>query len=298
MPIPRTTLEQWRTLQAVVDSGGYAQAAARLHRSQSSISYTIARLQEQIGVPLLVIDGRKARLTETGTALLRRSRRLVADALELEQLAVNLAQGWEPELRLVVDAAFPADTLMAALKAFAPDSRGTRVQLQEVVLSGAEDALDGGNADLVIGADVPPGFLGDVLVEIEFIAVAHADHALHRLERDITAADLRREMQVVIRDSGLHRKKDVGWLGAESRWTVTSIETAVTTICNGLGFGWLPRHQVRKALADGVLRPLPLREGGVRRAHLYLVFGHRERIGPATQLLAASLRRAVAARQD
>jgi len=42
MNIPRTTLEQWRVLQAIVEYGGFAQAAEALHRSQSSISYTIS----------------------------------------------------------------------------------------------------------------------------------------------------------------------------------------------------------------------------------------------------------------
>ncbi len=41
MKAPRVTLDQWRTLQAVVDHGGFAQAAEALHRSQSSISYTV-----------------------------------------------------------------------------------------------------------------------------------------------------------------------------------------------------------------------------------------------------------------
>ena len=40
--------------------GGFAQAAEALHRSQSSVSYTVARMQDQLGVPLLRIDGRKA----------------------------------------------------------------------------------------------------------------------------------------------------------------------------------------------------------------------------------------------
>ena len=53
MKAPRVTLDQWRTLQAVVDHGGFAQAAEALHRSQSSVSYTVARMQDQLGVPLL-----------------------------------------------------------------------------------------------------------------------------------------------------------------------------------------------------------------------------------------------------
>ncbi|MGH9577863.1 MAG: LysR family transcriptional regulator, partial [Terriglobales bacterium] len=34
----RITLDQWRALLAVVDAGGYAQAAAALHKSQSTMS--------------------------------------------------------------------------------------------------------------------------------------------------------------------------------------------------------------------------------------------------------------------
>ena len=90
---PRVTLDQWRTLQAVVDHGGFAQAAEVLHRSQSSVSYTVARMQDQLGVPLLRIDGRKAVLTEAGGVLLRRSRQLVKQASQLEDLAHHMEQG-------------------------------------------------------------------------------------------------------------------------------------------------------------------------------------------------------------
>jgi len=57
---PRVSLEQWRTLQAVIDCGGYAQAAVQLHRSQSSVSYAVKRLQQQLGISLMHIEGRKA----------------------------------------------------------------------------------------------------------------------------------------------------------------------------------------------------------------------------------------------
>lgn len=114
MKAPRVSLEQWRTLQAVVDNGGFAQAAEALHRSQSSISYTVGRMQEQLGVPLLRIDGRKAVLTEAGNMLLRRSRQLVKQASQLEELAHHMEQGWEAEVRLVVDAAYPTARLVRA----------------------------------------------------------------------------------------------------------------------------------------------------------------------------------------
>lgn len=287
---PRVSLEQWRVLQAVIDQGGFAQAAEHLHRSQSSVSYAVAKLQQQLGMPLLQIEGRKARLTPAGEVLLNRSRQLVGDAVELEALAHNMEQGWEPEVRLVVDAAFPSCYLMAALKQFVPLSRGTRVQLNEVVLSGADEALIEGRADLVIGAQVPKGFLGDQLIEVEFVAVAEPNHPLHQLGREVGNDDLRRELQVVIRDSGLYMKRNTGWLGSEHRWTVTSIDKAVEALLSGLGFGWVPMHQVKSYIEQDRLKPLPMSEGQRRHAHLYMIFGQPGRIGPATQQLADILR--------
>lgn len=289
---PRTSLDQWRTLQAVVDAGGYAQAALQLHRSQSSVSYAVAKLQEQLGVPLLEIQGRKAVLTKTGETLLRRSRQLLGDAAELEQLARSLERGWEAEIVLVVDAAYPSGTLMQILKQFAASSPCTRVQLEEVVLSGADEALLEGRADLVIAAQVPPGFLGDPLLKVEFIAVAHRDHPLHQYQQPLTSETLKRELQVVIRDSGLYLNRSTGWLGSEYRWTVSSLDTAVAAVSSGLGFSWLPIHQISRELAQGVLLPLPLREGGRGLASLHLIFGRHEAIGPATQQLAQLFREA------
>ena len=290
MKTPRVTLDQWRALQTVVDTGGYAQAAEKLHRSQSSVSYTVSKLQDQLGIPLLQIEGRKAQLTDAGRVVLDRSRQLVRQASELEAFAHNLGRGWESEIRLVVDAAFPTPLIMNVLQEFQPQNRGSRVQLREVILSGAEEALRDGLADLVIGAWVPQGFLGDHLMETEFVAVAHPNHALHQLGRELTSADLTGHVQVVIRDSGVSKPVDFGWLGAEQRWSVTRIETAVATIANGLGFGWLPHHQIESKLADLTLKTLPLREGGSYGAPLYLIFAQPNNVGPAATKLAELFR--------
>jgi DNA-binding transcriptional LysR family regulator len=49
----KTTLEQWSLLQKVVELGSFAKAAEETHRSQSSVSYNLALLQERLGVALL-----------------------------------------------------------------------------------------------------------------------------------------------------------------------------------------------------------------------------------------------------
>ncbi|MCW8900299.1 MAG: LysR family transcriptional regulator [Gammaproteobacteria bacterium] len=290
----RVTLEQWRVFQAIIEQGGYAQAAAYLHRSQSAISYAMSRLQDQLGISLLKIEGRKALLTEQGQILLNRSRQLTDEAIEIENFAQHLSQGREAEIKLVVDAAFPNELLMRALAEFASQSKGTRVQLREVILSGASDALLSEKAELVIGVQTPSGFLSDPLIEVELIGVAHHNHPLHQLGREITSADLAQHMHVVIQDSGENEKMDVGWLSSQDRWTVSSIESALSAIEHGLGYAWLPHNRVQEAINEERLKPLLLEQGSTYKAFLFISFGHPQNIGPATRELANIIKKTVA----
>jgi len=293
MKSPKVSLDQWRTLQAVVDNGGYAQAAEYLHRSQSSVSYAIRRLEAQLQTDVLIVKGRKAELTDAGRILLLRSRSLVGDAGELEQLAADINRGRETEIRLIVDEAFPFEVLVHSLKKFHMDCDNTRILLEQVILSGAEEFLAQGQADLAISHCIPHNMLGDQVLQVEFLAVAHPDHALHQLDAPITLNQLRDELQIVIRDSGAQQKRDSGWLGAEQQWSVPSIESSVKLICQGMGYGWLPRHMISEYLNKGILKILPLREGKSYLADLHLVFGNRIHLGPATKQLADVLRKSI-----
>src|SRR5690242_5652478 len=97
---PHISLEQWRALIAVVDAGGYAQAAEALHKSQSAVTYAVQKLEALLDVKAFEIKGRKAVLTPTGQLLYRRALSLLDEAAGLEKSARSLAAGWEPEIHL------------------------------------------------------------------------------------------------------------------------------------------------------------------------------------------------------
>jgi DNA-binding transcriptional LysR family regulator len=282
----RTTLEQWRMLQAVVEHGGFAQAAAAIHKSQSTINHAVHKLQDQLDLPLLEVVGRKAQLTEAGTLMLRRASQLLAQAAQLEEIAGSLAQGTEAEVRLAVDELYPYQRLAAVLQAFSGAYPNTRIELFETVLSGGAELLLAADVDLLVAAEVPGGFLGEPVLRTEFVAVAASAHPLNQLGRSLTLQDLQQERQIVLRDSALGRRADAGWLGAEQRWTVSHVATSVEMVSRGLGFAWLPLSRVSAGLASGDLRELPLPQGGRRHATLYLTFADRDQAGPAARHLA------------
>jgi len=71
-------LELLRTFVAVVDGGGFTRAAERLHRTQSTVSQQLKRLEDRVAVPLLMRNTRSFTLTEHGELLLGYARRLLA----------------------------------------------------------------------------------------------------------------------------------------------------------------------------------------------------------------------------
>ncbi len=290
---PRISLDQWRALLAVVDAGGYAQAAEALHKSQSAVTYAVQKLEALLGVKVFEVIGRKAHLTPTGHVLYRRARALLDEAGSLEDAAGTLAAGWEPELRLAVEIIFPTWLLLQCFARFADEQPQTRIELYETVLSGTEEMLLERKIDLAIGSQIPQGFAGDALMQASFVAAAHPNHPLHRLGRELTLQDLRKHRHLVIRDTGSQRRSG-SWVGAEQIWTVSHKATSIHAACMGLGFAWFPEETIREELERGQLRPLPLREGARRSAELYLVFADRDYAGPGALRLAEIIREQVA----
>ena len=287
----RISLEQWRALVTVVEAGGYAQAAEQLHKSQSAVSYAIQKLERTLDVQVFRVMGRKAELTEVGASLLRRARALLDDAEQLEAGACKLAAGVEPTLRLAVEVIFPTWLLLECFEVFARRFPETHLELEESVLGGTDEAILSRRVDLAISPSVPVGFAGEPLLEVRFIPVAHPDHPLHRLGRSVDYRDLRRHRQLVIRDSGVQRKRDGGaWLGADQRWTVTNKATSIQAATMGLGFAWFADPIIAPELESGILKPLPMAGAAERRATLYLITADSAFAGPATQAMAEILR--------
>jgi DNA-binding transcriptional LysR family regulator len=75
---------------------------------------------------------------------------------------------------------------------------------------------------------------------------------------------------------------------------VGNLSTSIEAARSGYGFAWLPEEKIRAELQQGLLEPLPLRDGGDRFADLYLIFADREHAGPATLRLAQILRETTA----
>ena len=286
---PKISLDQWAALRAVVEEGSFAKAAERLNKSQSSISYSLGLLNQQLPVPALQLSGRKAELTPAGQVFYRQACQLLDAAMALEEGASRLAQGWEAEVTLALDALVPLQPVLEACCVLARENPATRVRLLETSLSGTDEALLSRQCQLAIMPRVPPGFWPQPLGTIDMVPVVSVKHPLALGAAIINQDDLRRYRQIVLRDTGIKREQDAGWLGAEQRLTTSHFATSLAAVIAGLGFAFLPAHWVADALIQGQLCLLRLADAEPRRVGLSLVKTDGETAGRATVLLAQVL---------
>ncbi|MEX1033384.1 MAG: LysR family transcriptional regulator [Cellvibrionaceae bacterium] len=286
----KSTLEQWRMFTAVVEYGSFAKAAEAIHKSQSSINTAVHKLQDSLGVELLRIEGRRTLLTEAGALLLRRGKLVLEDVQRLEAVAASLAQGEEAVLKVAVDSIYPGERLYRAFDQLNERFPHLRIELIETILSGSNELLLAGEVPIAISPNAPPGYPTESLIRLEFVAVAAAVHPLTASATEISHEDLKAHRQIVCRDSALKEKVDSGWLKAEQRWTVSTMDTSIDLIRRSFGYAWLPRHRIAELLDSGQLRELPLAVGRTRTAELLLVISDEDKLGPAARCFVQAIR--------
>jgi DNA-binding transcriptional LysR family regulator len=284
-----TTLDAWEILQTVVQLEGFAPAAEKLNRSQSTISYAIGRLQDQLGVRLFEIQGRKAQLTEAGRALLVDAEPHLSGFHQLEQRARLMASGGPSEVRLSVDSIYPYDRLFDALAGFSRSFPHVKPKLRQSSFLSADSEFSLFNAQIcVTGLASREMFVKPVLV-IGMIAVARADHPLLSIRRRLSRSDLMQHILVTIEGAASGSSKHQPRLPAQRMLPVGTIESAIAAVRSGLGFGWLPKYRIQSELDKGDLVALPLPVGKTRDVRLNLVCKDLSASNPEVNALAELL---------
>lgn len=291
------SLEALRALDAIDRRGSFAAAAQTLHKVPSALSYTIRQLEQSLGTDLFDRSGQRARLTPTGRMVLEQGRELLAAAERLHRRARQSALGWEPRVRLVVEALLPLAPLWPLLERFADEHPLVEVELREEALNGSWEALAEQRADLLIGvgqqapAGVAVAFAPMGELTLQLVCAAH--HPLAQIPAgQLTEHHLAQHTQVVLRDSARAIPTlSVGLLGAQKQLLVNHYAAKREAIFAGLGFGHLAGSSVTRAISDGRLVSL----AGVKpnyQASINLAWD-KSRAGKATlwwrdQILAAN----------
>lgn len=277
-------------LDAVIREGGFARAAVQLHKAQSAVSHKVRRLEEQLGIELLDRDGYRVRLTVAGEAVLAEGRRLLAQAKQVESLARDFAQGWEPRLVVVVDGILPLAPTLAALKAMADERIPTRIQVKVEFLHGVQYRFDRDAADLMLVKDfeASPYLQIEALPDVECVLCVAPSHEL-AARSAVTLMELQEHVELSVQDSA-ERGDDQHMFGGERVFYLSGFMPKKEALLMGLGFGWMPMYLVERELDEQTLLELPYAGGSRYRFTPRLVHRIDRPPGRAGQRFSALLR--------
>lgn len=251
------TLDALLMVDAIDRRGSFTAAGEELHKVPSTVSYTVAKFEEDLGVSLFHRAGPKVSLTNAGRELLREGRELLRRAGDLECRVRRVATGWETELRLVCDSIFRPQALREGVQRFYGVADVTRFTLLQETMTGCWEALADGRADLLLAlGDPPPGEGYELrrLGRLEYLFCVAPSHPLAKVRRRITTADLRSHKAVVVADTGRRLPpRTVGVLWDQDVLTVPDMLTKFQYQAAGLGFGFLPASWATAAAERGEL---------------------------------------------
>ena len=302
----RLSLDALEILDAIHRRGSFAAAGKELHKVPSTISYTVARLEEDLGVQLFERQGPKAWLTLAGEELLKEGRHLLRAARDLEMRVKRVASGWETEFGIGLDSILAPIALHDDIRDFYAASDSTRLRIAQETLSGTWEALLDRRVDLLVAAagEGPSGggYIAEELGTVQFLFVVAPSHPLAAIDRVLTKDDLQCHRAISVNDSARRLvPKTIGLLFGQDTLAVPNMRAKIAYQRAGLGFGFLPEPYVREALARGALVEKQVEEPrGPDAFHLAWRTGEegqamrwwRERLGrPGTfeRLLAASM---------
>ena len=165
---------------AIVDVGGFARAATRLHLSQPALSRQIHALEAELGVRLFDRVGRGVQLTAQGEDLLRRSRRLLAEAESLGERARELKRGETGILRVAATPQVIENLLAPFLIHYRRRHPGVEVHFVEDGGARLLGRLERGEVHLSTSPASATRFASELLYPMHVIAAVPATHSLAR----------------------------------------------------------------------------------------------------------------------
>ncbi len=277
----KLSLDGLQVLDIIDRRGSFAGASEELHRVASTISYTVAKLEEDLGVAVFDRAGPRIRLTAAGAELLKEGRHLLKAAQDLEHRVRRVASGWETQLAIGLESLLSPSALADDVRDFYRVADSTRLRISHDALSGTWESLLDRRVDLLIAAagqgPSGGGYATERLGSVAFTFCVAPAHPLANAREPLGEEQLRAHRAVAVADTALRLlPRTVGLLFGRDTLTVPDIFSKFAFQLAGFGFGYLPEPYARPAIAAGRLVE---KKVGERRGDedLYLAWRTNER---------------------
>jgi len=254
----RISLDALLILDAIDRLGSFAAAGNELYKVPSTISYTVSKLEQDLGVQVFERLGPKVAITKAGSELLKEGRHLLKAASDLEHRVRRVASGWETELTIGMDSVFSPTSLIHDVTEFCKVADLTRLKFSQETLSGTWEALLDRRVDLLVGAagEGPSGggYHSHLIGYMDFVFVVSPNHPLASITSPLSKADLSQHLAITVSDSVRKMQpRTVGLLFGQNTLAVSNMRAKYEYQLAGMGFGFIPEPIARQAIVSGLL---------------------------------------------
>jgi LysR family transcriptional regulator for metE and metH len=169
-----------RALLAIRDSGSLAQAAVRLHLTQSALSHQIKALEQRYGNKLFQRKTKPVHFTAAGQRLLTLAEQVLSQMREAESDMARMLSGESGRLHIAIECHSCFEWLMPSMSAFREQWPEVEMDLSAGFNFDSIPALSQGTVDIVISSDLQhvPGIEYQPLFGYQALLVMASDHPL------------------------------------------------------------------------------------------------------------------------
>lgn len=257
-----------RMFVAVLDTGSFAAAAARLGTSTGQASKLVSRLEADLGVQLLKRTTRALSATEAGRAYFERIRALLEEFDALDASVRNASGAPSGRLRITAPLTFGVNRLVPMLMPFANEFPEIQIDVSfsDRVVNLVEEGFD---VAIRIGKPGDSSLIARRLCDVRIVLVASPAYLAARGEPQ-TPADLAEHECIIdtnFRDPLNWRLRpepdgEYASFPVTGRMSFSNAEACVAAARAGMGIARIPSFIAGDALRDGELKLLlaPLEE--------------------------------------
>lgn len=269
MPL-HITMRQLQVFEAVARNLSFTRAAAELHLTQPAVSMQVKQLESMIGLPLFELLGKKVYLTEAGRMLVRHSRAMMSQLVEIER-DIDGLKGVEGGTLRICIASTVNYFATRLLSKFCEVYKSVNICLDVTNSEELFKRLAANEPDLALMGQPPPGLGVDAraFMENPLIVIANPQHPLAGRQK-IPIAEIEKEV-FVMREPGSGTRTAMQRVFDEHGVTLTpgvqlsGNETVKQSVEAGLGLAVVSAHTVELELKAGRLISLDLQHFPIMR---------------------------------
>lgn len=262
-------------VQEVEKQGSLTAAADVLCVTQSALSHSMKKLEQQLGTDIWLREGRSLRLTQAGQYLLAVAGRVLPQLDVAEARLRQFAQGERGTLRIGMECHPCYQWLLKIVSPYLAGWPDVDVDVKQKFQFGGIGALFGYEIDLLVTPDplYKPGLHFEPVFDYEQVLVVAADHPLAQ-QAWVKPAQLTRETLITYPVSP--ERLDVytqfltpAGVAPQRHKTIETTDIMLQMVASGRGVAALPRWLVLEYAAKMAVVPIRLgRQGVAKQIHL------------------------------